>query len=106
MSPNAQKDDVFLAWKLLFQPWKWKISINQLTPLDKLSNGASQRQSAVFKILDRREAIKKALSSAEKRDIVLILGKGTEQTMVIGSEKIPWDDREVAREEIKNLTKI
>jgi len=83
-----------------------KISINQFTPLDKLSNGASQRQSAVFKILDRREAIKKALSSAEKRDIVLILGKGTEQTMVIGSEKIPWDDREVAREEIKNLTKI
>jgi len=50
LSPNAQKDDVFLAWKLLFQPWKWKISINQLTPLDKLSNGASQHKSAIKKL--------------------------------------------------------
>jgi perosamine synthetase len=24
LSPNVQKDDVALAWKLLFQPWKWK----------------------------------------------------------------------------------
>ena len=24
LSPNVQKDDVFLALKLLFQPWKWK----------------------------------------------------------------------------------
>ena len=23
LSPNVQKDDVALAWKLLFQPWKW-----------------------------------------------------------------------------------
>ncbi|PIZ88510.1 MAG: UDP-N-acetylmuramoyl-L-alanyl-D-glutamate--2,6-diaminopimelate ligase, partial [Candidatus Nealsonbacteria bacterium CG_4_10_14_0_2_um_filter_38_17] len=53
-----------------------------------------------------REAIRKALALAKEKDTVLILGKGTEQTMVIGSEKIPWDDREVAREEIKNLTKI
>jgi UDP-N-acetylmuramoyl-L-alanyl-D-glutamate--2,6-diaminopimelate ligase len=54
-------------------------------------------------ILDRRNAIKKALSLAQKDDIVLILGKGTEQTMVIGNEKSKWDDREVAKEELKNL---
>lgn len=24
LSPNVQKDDVALAWKLLFQPWNWK----------------------------------------------------------------------------------
>lgn len=24
LSPNVQKDDVFLAWKLLWQPWLWK----------------------------------------------------------------------------------
>lgn len=24
LSPNTEKDDVFLAFKLLFQPWKWK----------------------------------------------------------------------------------
>jgi len=54
-------------------------------------------------ILDRRNAIKKALSLAQKDDIVLILGKGTEQTMVIGNKKSKWDDREVVEEELENL---
>lgn len=52
-------------------------------------------------ILDRREAIKKALSLAQKNDIVLILGKGTEQTMVIGKNKFYWDDRRVVKEELE-----
>lgn len=54
-------------------------------------------------ILDRRKAIKKALSLAQKDDVVLILGKGTEQTMVIGNKKSKWDDREIVKEELKNL---
>ena len=54
-------------------------------------------------VLDRREAIKRALGLARAGDIVLILGKGTEQTMVIGSKKYPWDDREVMREELIKL---
>jgi len=40
---------------------------------------------------------------AQKNDIVLILGKGTEQTMVIGNKKSKWDDRETVKEELKNL---
>ena len=24
LSPNTEKDDIWLAFKLLFQPWKWK----------------------------------------------------------------------------------
>ncbi len=28
LSPNAQKDDVFLAWKMLFWPWEW-LGVNQ-----------------------------------------------------------------------------
>lgn len=54
-------------------------------------------------ILDRRNAIKKALFLAREDDIVLILGKGTEQTMVIGNKKFKWDDREVVKEKLKNL---
>jgi UDP-N-acetylmuramoyl-L-alanyl-D-glutamate--2,6-diaminopimelate ligase len=53
----------------------------------------------LFKISDRREAIKKALSLAKKNDVVLITGKGSEQAIcVAGGEKIKWDDREVVRE--------
>ncbi len=57
------------------------------------------------KILDRREAIKKALEMGEENDIVLVLGKGTEQLMMIADKKISWDDRKVVREEFNKLNK-
>ncbi len=59
--------------------------------------------SNLYEIEDRRAAITKALSLAQKGDIVLLLGKGTEQTMVVGGKKFHWDDREVVRKEIRNL---
>ncbi|MCK4553936.1 UDP-N-acetylmuramoyl-L-alanyl-D-glutamate--2,6-diaminopimelate ligase, partial [Candidatus Parcubacteria bacterium] len=56
------------------------------------------------KILDRRKAIKKALSLAKENDIVLITGKGSEQAICAADgEKIKWDDRAVVREEIERL---
>lgn len=58
----------------------------------------------LFKFLDRRAAIKKALSLAQTGDIVLITGKGSEQAMVVkNNKKIPWDDRKVAREELSKI---
>ncbi|MBU4347658.1 UDP-N-acetylmuramyl peptide synthase, partial [Patescibacteria group bacterium] len=61
----------------------------------------------LFKIPDRREAIKKALALSEEGDIVLLTGKGCEQAICSANgEKIPWDDREVAREEIRNLFQV
>ena len=57
-----------------------------------------------FKIPDRREAIKKAMTLAEEGDLVLITGKGSEQLIwMANGEKLPWDDRRVAREEIEKL---
>jgi len=56
-----------------------------------------------WKILDRREAIKKALSLAKKDDVVLITGKGAEQAIVVGDKKIPWDDRKVTRELLQDM---
>ena len=55
----------------------------------------------LFKILDRRQAIQKAFSLAAAGDVVLITGKGSEQAIVTaGGKKVPWDDRQVAREEL------
>ncbi|MBM2820476.1 MAG: murE, partial [Candidatus Berkelbacteria bacterium] len=51
-----------------------------------------------FKILDRKDAIEKAFSSAQKNDIVLITGKGAEDWMVLKDRKIPWSDKKVARD--------
>lgn len=73
--------------------------------IDQVSLGAESAGKILgknlFKILDRREAIKKALSLAEEGDLVLITGKGCEQAICgpLG-KKIPWDDRKVVKEEL------
>ncbi len=56
----------------------------------------------LFRISDRKEAIKKAINIAEKGDLVMITGKGAEQFMICGEDKIPWDDRKIVREIIKD----
>lgn len=62
-----------------------------------------ERDKNLFVIEDRREGIKKALSLARPGDWVLITGKGAEQSMIIGSKIIPWDDRKVVREELRKI---
>lgn len=47
---------------------------------------------------DRRSAIVLAFEAAAKGDTVLLAGKGTEQSIVIGKTHHPWDERRVARQ--------
>ena len=55
-------------------------------------------------VVDRREAIALALARAEPGDTVVIAGKGHEQGQEFADgRKIPFDDREVAREELRKL---
>ncbi len=51
-------------------------------------------------IVGRREGIAAAIRMARPGDTVLLAGKGHEQSIVIGREKLPWDDRVVARQEL------
>ena len=48
------------------------------------------------KIVDRREAISRAIALAQPKDIVLIAGKGHEKYQEFGDHTIPFDDVEVA----------
>ena len=52
---------------------------------------------------DRRSAIARAVSLAEEGDVVVIAGKGHEQGQEIGDEKLPFDDRDVAREILRQV---
>lgn len=51
-------------------------------------------------VIDRREAIAKAINMANKEDMILVAGKGHEKTQTIGDKVIPFDDVEVIKSEI------
>jgi UDP-N-acetylmuramoyl-L-alanyl-D-glutamate--2,6-diaminopimelate ligase len=64
------------------------------------------RDSALEVQSDRRAAIARALALAEPHDIVLIAGKGHEQGQEFeGGRKVPFDDRDVARDELRALAR-
>ena len=52
---------------------------------------------------DRRAAIAKAVGLAGEGDVVVIAGKGHEQGQEFADRKLPFDDREVAREALRRL---
>lgn len=66
-------------------------------------NTAAKRK--YISIADRREAIKTAVSLANKEDIILIAGKGHEKYQDIMGVKFPFDDKEVLREMFETLGK-
>ena len=55
-------------------------------------------KNEVFVDVNRRNAIAKAIEEQSGEEIVLILGKGDESFQLIYDQKLPFDDREVARE--------
>jgi len=59
--------------------------------------GIDVKKSNYKIIMDRREAIKKAINIAEKGDFILIAGKGHETYQIIGDKTYEFDDTEVAK---------
>ncbi|OGM95077.1 hypothetical protein A2524_03245 [Candidatus Wolfebacteria bacterium RIFOXYD12_FULL_48_21] len=58
----------------------------------------------IHEIIDRREAIRKAIALAQPGDAVVLTGKGGETVMVVENEKrIPWDERKIVEEELRKL---
>jgi UDP-N-acetylmuramoyl-L-alanyl-D-glutamate--2,6-diaminopimelate ligase len=53
--------------------------------------------------VDRRSAIRRLLERARPGDLVLMAGKGHEQRMVVGGERLPWNDARVASDELRRL---
>ena len=55
-------------------------------------------------ILDRKEAVARAVNLARANDTVIITGKGAEPWMVMaGGKKIPWDDRLIAKQALAGV---
>ncbi|MEI6499116.1 MAG: UDP-N-acetylmuramoyl-L-alanyl-D-glutamate--2,6-diaminopimelate ligase [bacterium] len=63
-----------------------------------------------WKVLDRAQAIHKAIKEARKNDVVIITGKGAEEVMAVGApgedKFIPFSDRKIARAELEKRFKV
>jgi UDP-N-acetylmuramoyl-L-alanyl-D-glutamate--2,6-diaminopimelate ligase len=72
-------------------------AINEQIADGARSAGATDGAS-LWVIDDRREAIGHAIGLAREGDVVLLAGKGHEQSIIYGTTKRPWDDRSAALE--------
>jgi UDP-N-acetylmuramoyl-L-alanyl-D-glutamate--2,6-diaminopimelate ligase len=65
---------------------------------------AGGAEHATFEcIVDRAEAIRHAFDLAKPDDIILLAGKGHEQSIIWGLEKRPWDEATVARKLLRDM---
>jgi UDP-N-acetylmuramoyl-L-alanyl-D-glutamate--2,6-diaminopimelate ligase len=75
-------------------------SEDPLAIIADIEPGAAEGGGAFVVEPDRRAAIRSAIRAATSGDTVVIAGKGHESYQETGGLRIPFDDREVAREEI------
>jgi UDP-N-acetylmuramoyl-L-alanyl-D-glutamate--2,6-diaminopimelate ligase len=70
--------------------------------IDEVADGVRDKEEGknFWKIMDRREAIQKALQIAKPGDFVIVTGKGAEETMAVGKQRIPWNDKLIIQEEL------
>lgn len=70
----------------------------------EISQGAeAQCHAEVETVIDRRAAIKLGIAAAQPGDIVLVLGKGHEQSQDVGSEVLPFDDRQEVATALRDI---
>ena len=63
------------------------------------SSAFDSGKSGLYEILDRREAVNKAITLAKKNDTIIITGKGSENWIhVANGKKIPWNERKIVEE--------
>ena len=59
---------------------------------------AGKQRDRDYRVIDdRTEAINAAIAAADDGDTVLLAGKGHEGSIIVGEEKLPWDEAAVAR---------
>jgi len=79
-------------------------SENPGTIIQEILMGIKNKNMASVHVnADRREAIREAINMASTGDIVVIAGKGHEDYQILADRTIHFDDREVAREILREL---
>ncbi len=76
-----------------------------LTLLEEIAAGCPEltRDERLFLIPDRPQAIRKALSLAKPGDLVLLLGKGHENSIIYRDKTVPYDEIAEAKAALREL---
>ena len=73
--------------------------------IKEIENGMKKTKGKYTCIENRREAIKHAIKMANKKDLILLAGKGHEPYQEINGKKYPFDERVIVREIIEECEK-
>lgn len=74
--------------------------------IDEIIPGLHEVEGSRYaRVVDRREAIHHAITMARPGDLVIIAGKGHETYQLVKDQVLPFDDRKVAAEFLKGMTK-
>ena len=66
--------------------------------INQIEEGMKKTKGKYICIVDRREAIKYAIDMANKKDIIVLAGKGNEPYQEINHKKYPFDERKIVNE--------
>ena len=69
-----------------------------------VARSGSREGQDFWRVPDRFEAIRRACLAAGPADVVILLGKGHEQSMCFGETEYPWDDRLALRAALRGET--
>ncbi len=67
-----------------------------------LEEGLTDTNISWERIVDRKEAIKTLIQSAKPGDYIIVTGKGAERGMALQDGIIPWNEREIVEELLRN----
>lgn len=84
-------------------------NINKI--IDQIETGINKLKAAgkkliVLRVIDRQEAVNKAISLAKKGDVVILTGKGHEKSLCRGKVEYPWDEYEAVDKALKFIKSI
>ena len=71
--------------------------------VEQIEEGIKKTKGKYTCIVDRKEAIREAISMANKRDIIVLAGKGHEPYQEINHKTYPFDERVIVKEIIKEM---
>lgn len=80
-------------------PW----TENEEQIFSDLESGLRELQVQWQRVIDRRQAIATLIQDAKPGDVVVVTGKGAERGMGIGKHIVPWNEREVIEEILREL---